>query len=57
MGLARIWKQGAQTEVWEAGSITKNIINPGCAALQGVAIPINQITFVAIYLALTAFAL
>ena len=32
-------------------------VNPGNATLQGVAIPLNQITFVAIYLALTAFAL
>ena len=32
-------------------------VNPGDATLQGVAIPLNQITFVAIYLALTAFAL
>ena len=32
-------------------------INPGYAALQDMAIPLNQITFVAIYFALTAFAL
>ena len=36
---------------------TLNHINPGYAALQDVAIPLNQITFVAIYFALTAFAL